>query len=63
MKKRTDTQIIDALEALPCRVDIIYKMGEPRSDSAPPLRDQINLFLDEELKHHRKSSCTATKPN
>lgn len=45
---RTDTQILDALEALPCCVDIIYKRGYPRSDSVLPLRDQINHFLDAE---------------
>lgn len=46
--RRTDTQILDALEALPHRVDIIYKQGYPRSDSVPTLREQINRFLDAE---------------
>lgn len=46
--KRTDAEIIDALESLPGRVDIIYKPNEPRSHCVPPLRDQINRFLDEQ---------------
>lgn len=45
-KKRTDTEIIDALQNLPWCLDIIYKEGQPKSDSVPPIRDQINRFLD-----------------
>lgn len=43
---RTDTQLLDALQELPWRIDIIYKEGQPKSDSVPPLRDQINHFLN-----------------
>jgi hypothetical protein len=45
---RTDTQLLDALQNLPDRIDIIYKRGMPKSDSVPSLRDQINWFLDAE---------------
>jgi len=46
--QRTDTQILDALEALPDRIDIIYKRGIPRTLGVPSLRQQINSFLDAE---------------
>jgi len=46
---RTDTQLLDALQNLPHRIDIIYKRGLPKSDSVPSLRDQINRFLDAEV--------------
>jgi hypothetical protein len=45
---RTDSDILDALQNLPDRIDIIYKRGMPKSDSVPSLRDQINRFLDAE---------------
>lgn len=44
--RRSDTEIIDALESLPDQLDIVYKVGQPKSGSVPPLRDQINHFLD-----------------
>ena len=44
--RRSDTEIIDALQSLPFQLDIVYKVGQPKSGSVPPLRDQINHFLD-----------------
>lgn len=45
-KQRTDKQLLDALESYPWRMEIIYKVGEPKSDSVPSLRSQINYFID-----------------
>lgn len=33
--KRTDTEILNALQDLPWRIDILYKQGQPKSDSVP----------------------------
>jgi len=49
--KRTDTEILNALQDLPWRIDILYKQGQPKSDSVPHIRDQINDFLDRESKN------------
>ena len=46
MVRRTDEQILNALQELPWRIDILYKRGLPKSDSMPTLREQINHFLD-----------------
>jgi len=45
---RTDTDLLNALQELPCALDIIYRRGQPKSDSVPTLREQINRFLDAE---------------
>lgn len=45
---RTDSDLLNALEALPCALEIVYKRSQPRSDSVPTLREQINHFLDSE---------------
>ena len=43
--RMSDTQLLDALQELPCALDLTYHRGQPKSDSVPSRPDQISHFL------------------
>lgn len=60
MTTRTDTQLLDALEAVPWAIEIKYVPGQPKCDSMPSLREQITRFLDELAKREPPNTVYPT---
>lgn len=49
---RKDKERLDALEAMPWAMSITYNPEQPKSDSVPPLRSQIDYFLSRRAGNH-----------
>ena len=62
-KVTTDTMRLDGLEAVPFAIEIKYNLDQPKADSVPSLRSQIDAFLAQyKIEQAKRAAEPANAP-